>query len=402
MDQNIEKFDLAIIGASLAGNYLCFLLANTNLRILVIEEHKEIGLPFQCAGIVSQKLVQLIDIPKDIILNRVSVAKIVAPSGKFIQLSGDENPYIIDRIALDRLFYEKAKNHENVSFYLGEKFESFKYIKDNQKRFVLLKTSKREVKAKMLIGCDGPLSLVGKILGIKKKVIYASQIRMKGTFNQNNAVMYFDPKWKELFGWIVPEGNQIYRIGIASSKNIATKFKLFTKTLGIDLKQKIDQQGGIIPFGMMNKIAFDNILLLGDSACQVKATTGGGIVMLLTCAKIAANCLIKCFKTNNFSKKFIKINYEKLCASKVGKQLKIHYIIRSLLEEFTKKDFEKFFQIIKTSKIEHLISIYGDMDFPKEIIFKLIKNPLVFTFLIRFILKDPHFFIKLLKILFKR
>ena len=402
MDQNIEKFDLAIVGASLAGNYLCFLLANTNLRILVIEEHKEIGLPFQCAGIVSQKLVQLIDIPKDIILNRVSVAKIVAPSGKFIQLSGDENPYIIDRIALDRLFYEKAKNHENVSFYLGEKFESFQYIKDNHERFLLLKTSKRAVKAKMLIGCDGPLSLVGKILGIKNKVIYASQIRIKGTFNQNNAVMYFDPKWKELFGWIVPEGNQIYRIGIASSKKIATKFKLFTKTLGIDLKQKIDQQGGIIPFGMMNKIAFDNILLLGDSACQVKATTGGGIVMLLTCAKIAANCLIKCFKTNNFSKKFIKINYEKPCASKVGKQLKIHYIIRSLLEVFTKKDFEKFFQIIKTSKIEHLISIYGDMDFPKEIIFKLIKNPLVFTFLIRFILKDPHLFIKLLKILFKR
>jgi len=240
------------------------------------------------------------------------------------------------------------------------------------------------------------------MLGIKNEVIYASQIRMKGTFNQDKAVMYFDPKWKELFGWIVPEGNQVYRIGIASSNRIAYKFRLFTKILGLDQNQKIDQQGGIIPYGMMNKIAFDNILLVGDSACQVKATTGGGIVMLLTCAKIAANCVMKCFKTNNFSKRFIKINYEKLCVSQIGKQLKFHYIIRSLLVEFTKKDFEKFFQIIKTTKIEHLISIYGDMDFPKEIIFKLIKNPLVFTFLIRFTLIHPNILIKLLKVVFKR
>lgn len=401
MVKNIERFDLAIVGASIAGNFLCYLLSNTKLRILVIEEHKDIGLPFQCAGLVSQKLTQLIKVPKDIILNRVSVAKFVTPFGKFIKLSGDENPYIINRIALDRLFYEKVKNYKNISFYLGEKFESFKYIKENRKKRVLFETSKRKIKVKMLIGCDGPLSLVGKLLGIKNKVIYASQIRVKGTFNQNEASMYFDPRWKELFGWIVPEGNNIYRIGIGTSTNIAKKFKLFTKALKIDINQKIDQQGGIIPYGMMNKIAFNNILLLGDSACQVKATTGGGIVILLTCAKYAASCIIKCFKTDNFSKKVIKRNYERLCAIKVGKQLKIHYIIRSILEEFTKKDFEKFFQIIKTSKIEHLISIYGDMDFPKDLIFKLLKNPLGFTFLIKFVLKHPNIFIRLLKTLTK-
>ncbi len=401
MVKNIERFDLAIVGASIAGNFLCYLLSNTKLRILVIEEHKEIGMPFQCAGIVSQKLTQLIKVPKDIILNRVSVAKLVTPFGKIIKLSGDENPYIINRIALDRLFYEKVKNYKNISFYLGEKFESFKYIKENRSERVLLETSKRKIKVKMLIGCDGPLSLVGKTLGIKNKVIYATQIRVKGTFNQNEASMYFDPRWKELFGWIVPEGNNVYRIGIGTSTNIAKKFKLFTKALKIDINQKIDQQGGLIPYGMMNKIAFKNILLLGDSACQVKATTGGGIVMLLTCAKYAANCIIKCFKTDNFSKKVIKRNYEKLCATKVGKQLKIHYIIRSMLEEFTLNDFEKLFQIIKTSKIEHLISIYGDMDFPKELIFKLLKNPLVFTFLIKFVLKHPNIFIRLLKTLTK-
>jgi len=55
MERNIEKFDICIVGASIAGNYLCYLLSTTNLKIAIIEEHKEIGLPLQCAGIISQK-----------------------------------------------------------------------------------------------------------------------------------------------------------------------------------------------------------------------------------------------------------------------------------------------------------------------------------------------------------
>ena len=85
-------FDVCIVGASIAGNYLAYLLSRSNLRIAMLEEHKEIGIPFQCAGIISQKLNQLIELPKGIVLNRVKTAKIVSSSGKFITLSGFLQP----------------------------------------------------------------------------------------------------------------------------------------------------------------------------------------------------------------------------------------------------------------------------------------------------------------------
>jgi len=401
MDNNIESYDVCIVGASIAGNYLCFLLSRMNLKIVVIEEHKEIGVPLQCAGIVSQKLSDLIDLPKELILNRVKIAKIIAPSGTHIKLSGAEKPYILNRIGLDKYFYNKTKDKKNITCYLGEKFKSFDYIKANHKKILLIETSKRNFKTKILIGCDGPLSTVGHLLGHKNKIIYAKQIRIKDQFNQNEAVLYFNPRWKELFGWIVPEGNNIYRIGLASSKNITKKFELFAREIKIDVNNRIDQQGGIIPYGSMNKISFDNILLLGDAAGQVKATTGGGIIMLIICAKYAASCIIKCFKANKYSKKFIQRNYEDPCKSSVGRHLKIHYMIRILLEKFGDKDFENLFKIVNTSNIEHLISIYGDMDFPKNLILKLLKNPLVIMFLIKFSLKNPNIFIKLPKIFTK-
>ncbi len=401
MEENIEQFDLTIIGASLAGNYLCYLLSKTNLKIVVIEEHKEVGLPFQCAGIISQKLSKLINLPNKLILNRVNIAKIISPSGSFIKLSGADQPYIIDRIALDRFYYDKVKNKKNISYYLGEKFKSFKYVRHNHIKFLLIETSKRKLKSKFLVGCDGPLSLVAKSFGIKNKTIPAIQIRINANFNEDEAVMYFDPRWKELFGWIVPEGNKIYRIGMACSKNLKKNFRIFLKKLRINLAHRIDQQGGLIPYSIMNKLAFDNVLLLGDSACQVKATTGGGIIMLLTAAKYAAICIQTCFKIKKFTKSFIKKYYEIPCKSTIGKELKIHYLIRVVLKDFNDKDFARLFQIVKTSKIENLVSFYGDMDFPKSFIFKLIKNPLVIPFLIKHTLKHPNIFIKILKILNK-
>ncbi|MFX0058956.1 MAG: NAD(P)/FAD-dependent oxidoreductase [Candidatus Heimdallarchaeota archaeon] len=397
MINKIEDFDICIVGASIAGNYLGYLLSNTNLKIAILEEHTEIGLPLQCAGIVSQKITDLIDLPKEIVLNRVNVAKIISSSGKFIRLAGTENPYIIDRIALDRYFFNKIKDKKDIHYYLGEKLKHFKYIKEEHQKFILVQTSRRKLKVKLLVGCDGPLTLVGKHFNEKNKVLYARQIRIETSFDQNEAVMYFDRAWKELFGWIVPEGNNIFRIGLASSQNTSKNFKNFLKRLNINSNRKIDQQGGIIPYGFMNKVAFDNVLLLGDSAGQVKATTGGGIIMLLTAALYASNCIRKNFKSNNFSKDVIKKYYESPCLTKIGKELKIHYIIRLFLAQLRENDFERFLQLAKISKIERLISFYGDMDFPKSLVIKLIFKPLILRFLLKFLIKNPFFLIRVIK-----
>ena len=76
----IEIFDICIIGGSIAGNYLGYLLQDSGLRIAIIEEHETIGEPLQCAGIVSMKLKSLIPIPEKIILNRVKKAKYFSAS----------------------------------------------------------------------------------------------------------------------------------------------------------------------------------------------------------------------------------------------------------------------------------------------------------------------------------
>jgi len=398
MNEKINLYDVCIVGASIAGNYLSFLLSHSNLKIAIIEEHEKIGYPFQCAGIVSKKLANLISFPQDIILNRVKVAKLVSPRGKVLKLSGDERPFIIDRVGLDKFFYEKTKSSPNIHYYLREIYKSFYQEKNAQE--LIIETSKRRIKTRILVGCDGPMSSVGQQLGVRNNIIYATQIRVKGSFNENEATLYFDEYWNDLFGWIVPEGNNIYRIGLACSKNLSQKFQIFLTRIGVNYEQKIDQQGGIIPLGIMNDIAFDSILLLGDSACQVKATTGGGIIMLLNAAKYAARCILKSFNNKNFSKKFIKKHYQTPCEALLGTELKIHYLIRLIFQNCSNQDIEELFKIIENSDIKEKISLYGDMDFPKKLILKLLCNINLIKFIIKLIFKNPILMIKTFRILF--
>ena len=54
---------------------------------------------------------------------------------------------------------------------------------------------------------------------------------------------------------------------------------------------------------------------------------------------------------------------------------------------------------LQSTKIENRISLYGDMDFPKALLVKLLKGPFVISYFLKFIAKNPNIFFRILKIL---
>ena len=55
MDANTttHDWDVVIVGAGPVGGHTANLLATRGHRVLLLEEHNEIGRPFQCAGLVT-------------------------------------------------------------------------------------------------------------------------------------------------------------------------------------------------------------------------------------------------------------------------------------------------------------------------------------------------------------
>lgn len=348
---------ISIIGAGPAGNYLAYLLAKHGRKVSVYEEHDSIGLPVQCAGIVTSKIRELIPIRKQFLINKIKKIRVYAPNEKFVDFNLKNDNYIIDRMKFDRYLADKAKE-AGAKFFLNHKFISM-----NKN---ILKFNKGLKKTRILVGADGPMSKVGKVAGLnkKRKFIVGLQARVSGNFDKKVICTYLN---KNYLGWVIPENDKVARIGIFSKKNSNIYFKNFIKKF----KGKIrGYNSGLIPiYDSKSKIKKKNVYLVGDAAGQVKASTFGGIVTGMFASRELAKAIIK------------KKNYKKLCDKKISKELKRHLSIRKKFDKFTNKDYNDFVKLASQTKIKTLLEKY-DRDNLKLYSFKvLLREPRFFKYL---------------------
>ena len=64
IDADLLDNDVVIIGAGPVGGRLATELSKRGVSTLMIEEHAEIGRPFQCAGLVNPPAMQMVDLRK--------------------------------------------------------------------------------------------------------------------------------------------------------------------------------------------------------------------------------------------------------------------------------------------------------------------------------------------------
>ena len=326
---------VSIIGAGPVGNYLALLLAK-DFDVEVYEEHKEIGKPVQCAGIVTSEFSKIIKPDKKFVINKTDKARVFAPNGKYLEIKVKPN-CILDRAKFDKFLYEKALN-AGVKYHLGKGLDE-KQIK--------------KLKSDYIIGADGPLSKTAKAFNFpKKKFYYAIQARIK---MKNDNAFEFYPYIKD-FAWVVPENKDIVRVGVASRKDVKKNFEDFVKRFN---GKVIEKQGGLIPIYDNCKINKKNVFLVGDAASQVKATTGGGIMPGLKAAKRLSKALIQ------------KRNYERLCGG-IRLGLLVHIWMRRMFNRFSNKDWNGLIKLCNQRKVKRIL--YMDRESPIKMSFALLFN----------------------------
>ena len=335
-----------IIGAGPAGNYLAYLLAG-KFNVNVFEEHKEAGKPVHCTGIITNKIFQILNVPEDVIVNRVDRIRIHSRK-KTLEINLKKPDIIVDRAKFDKFLFEIARK-KGAKYYFNHKLIG---IKDK------LIFEKKIVEKNILVGADGANSLVSKSIGNRHKYYMGVQARVK--IKQKDVDVFLNAG---KFGWVVPEGNGICRMGVFSDLgNARNEFKKFVR------KQPIEIQGGLIPIYNSKEIfQKGNTYVIGDAGSLVKATTGGGIVPGLMSAKILADCLIN---NRRYAWELRNVRLE----------LWLHLLLRRVLNNLEEKDAEKIIQIFGKKKNKKKIENV-DRDSIGRMIFLLLKPRLVYLFL---------------------
>jgi geranylgeranyl reductase family protein len=391
--------DIIIIGAGPAGSIAAKQIKelDENIDVLILEEHYRVGEPMQCAGLISVSGFKRLEIslPKNSILNTVKGAIFHSPNGSSFQIkSNTEMARVIDRRIFDKYLLQKAIK-KGVRLNLGTKVKKLRIRRENKFEFVEIeylkdKTNKK-LHSKIVIDAEGVKGNILRGSGYKRpnKIIPAIQLELIDIDIEDKELveLFFGRKISPgFFSYIIPTSKNSARIAAASSTGNPYYYLLkFLKKNPLVSKRIKDAKiietmgGSILTGGPIKQTSYDNLLIVGDAAGQVKATTGGGVIMGGLCSKIAGKTAVDAIHRAEYSRKFLK-NYDIQWKKRYLQEFRVMNIIRTLINSIPDPMINSLFKSIGDSRIIDMIESHGDMDFQSSVIKKVLfsyKMPLL-------------------------
>lgn len=380
------KYDAIVIGAGPSGLIAASEIAKAGHNVIVFEEHKSIGEPTHCAGLLSGSGLDSLALepPQNVIQNQVRGARIYSPSGEYIEIKrGRREAYVVNRILFDRWLAERAIEQ-------GTQIETQSKVHDliqrkNIVNGVIVGEEKKSVSAKVVIndeGARGVISRLAKLQVIPKKYkLPAYQYELENVdVNEDIAEMYYGRDLAPgFFAWIIPLGENRARVGIASKSDPRQRLQRFIKTNQyVSSKFQhfkiVNNYGGVVLVGLpITKTWKEGMLVVGDAAGHVKATTGGGVIMGGTAARIAGNVTNTILDETDDEIDYG--DYETQWRGQILNELRTMYIAQKGLTSLSNEGLNTLIHGINELGLVDVIHSKGDMDRQKDVILSLMRNP---------------------------
>ena len=385
-----SDFDVVVVGAGPVGSTIAYYLSNHDLDVALVDKKTQIGYPLQCAGILSRHIFELNDLPSQIILNEVNGAFIHTQNHILKVRKDTVQAYIIDRIAYDEFLLKRAIKN-------GVKLINQKVVDvDCEKGITYF--SNDHITSKIIVGCDGPNSVVSEKIGNIQSNFQASQMLVEIDGENMNSFRNSSENVEEYvdtclldeilpgFLWLIPLKNNLYRVGMFSNQSFKEQNEILNNFLSENFEYEvIEKYKGFIPiFNNKNVLVRDRLLLIGDAASQIKPTSGGGLMISFDACEMACRHIVECLKNDDEN---ILKGYEKEFRDKYLKEFSYQFKVQKTLNMLSDDDLDHLFSKLKKNDGERLISEYGDMDAQSKLVKEFIKRGLILKIVPTFLLK---------------
>lgn len=384
-------YDVAIVGGGPVGSTIAYYLSNEDLSVCIIEKKRQIGYPLQCAGILSNHILDLNELPQDIILNEVKGA-FIHTKNHILNVEKDETAaYVIDRTAYDEFLFKKAlDNGVNITNQKAIDFD----IDDG----VVHLQNGQEIKSKVIVGCDGYNSLLSQKMGNVQNNFNASQLLVEIDEDNMNSFRNSSKECEDFvdtyifeeilpgFIWMIPIKNNLYRVGLFSNGTHKQQNEFLNNFLIDNFEFEVrDKYKGFIPiFNNNNRLVNSRAILIGDAGGQVKPTSGGGLLIAFDACKMACRHVVNAISSDNMG---MLESYEKEFNKKYLKEFSYQFKVQKTFNILSQDDFDYLLLKLKENDCEKIISEYGDMDNQSVLVKEFIKRGLIFKVIPSFLFK---------------
>lgn len=324
--------DVLIIGGGIAGSYLASQIPESINSVIL--DQKETMRKDSCSGIVSKRIENLISTET---VNKVKIEELskvkVSIGGQTTSL--DNETYVLDRNQLNSILLGRAEQ-TGTKLLLGDKAASIDERGGSKQKPArpTVASQKRQFKPKLVVDCSGASAFTLSQLNLEQSIkrYQSGTVRVSREKVNTEKVDYSRVFYKKRyssthFAWILPRGPEIEYGVIGTPSGL----KQFLSDQGVSVaaeKFRFDK----LQLGQVETCS-NRLLLLGESACQNKPITGGGIVYGMICANCALEAIKKSLNNSKFTKNYLEEIYRDLWRSKINKSIQLQLKLQSILEK---------------------------------------------------------------------
>ena len=379
-------YDAIIVGAGPIGGYLARKLVEDELSVLILEEHSEIGRPFQCAGLVNPKAMASVDL-LDTVLTPIWGARIYSPEGTLVEIGQKDK---VRTWSVCRKLFDEAVVIQSIKsgadIWLSSKPINLK-MEDNKVEIeISTPNGIKNLTTKVICGADGAHSWVRRKLkmGRPKETMIGMQIEITGYEGKSGKLdMYTGSDISPgFFAWVIPSGetarvgvwSQTKYIGEKSCEDLLNELMRNSRwSYKFKDCKEVGRFVGSVPSGILKSTTSTRVALFGDAAGICKPTTGGGIGPGFAHIDLIAGDFINLIRENKLDAR----NLSKIDKS-IDKMRKSQSRARALRDAFlshsSDEELEEIFKIWAKPDVIEMINEVGEIENPIPLGTKMLRE----------------------------
>ena len=347
-----RSYDILVAGGSIAGLTFAAEAAKRGVKVLVAEEHPEIGEPEKCDGLVSLRGLRRYGYAPgpDVIQDEISAAVVHSPSDTHFAVNATAlEVVVIDRSEFDKQVGETAASN-GAEVKTGARVSSVV----RHPEFAEAKVGEELVRAEYFVDATGPAS------SPKGGILPAAKYELEGDWVTQHVVEVFmnSDKYPGFFAWVIPYGKHKAKVG-AAGRGI-NPFKALDEFLaGRESTVLRRVSAPIYVGGPAPNFVSGRGVVVGESAGQVKPTTAGGILTSIGGSISAAKWA--CESLGRKDPALVK-KYQPEWEASYLKEMKAMLRVRGVLEKLSNEDLDAIVKALATPKLILKLS-HSDFDF---------------------------------------